>query len=84
VPVEVKPQWLRYAYDQLQEMPHVERVSLRMGQCKDGPVITESGNVLFDVHFSQITSADEQALQSLSGVVCTGIFSGFEYERISD
>ncbi len=84
VPVEVKPVWLRYAYDQLQEMLHVQQVNLRMGQCKDGPVITESGNVLFDVHFSQITAEDEQALQSLPGVVCTGIFSGWEYQRISD
>jgi ribose 5-phosphate isomerase A len=84
VPVEVKPQWLRSAYDQLQAMAHVTKVSLRMGQAKDGPVITESGNVLFDVILSQITVDDELALQSLPGVVCTGIFSGFEYDRISD
>lgn len=84
VPIEVKPQWLRYAYDKLQEMPDVQQINLRMGQMKDGPVITESGNVLFDVHFSQITAADERALEALPGVVCTGIFSGFEYQRISD
>lgn len=83
VPVEVRPQWLRYAYEQLQSLDHVEQVSLRMGQAKDGPVITECGNVLFDVKLSQISAADELALQSLPGVVCTGIFSGFEFERIS-
>jgi ribose 5-phosphate isomerase A len=84
VPVEVKPQWLRHAYDRLQDMANVAQVNLRMGQAKDGPVITEAGNVLFDVHFNQISAEDERAIDLLPGVVCTGIFSGFEYQRISD
>ena len=84
VPVEVKPQWIRYAYQRLCSMDHVAQVQLRMAQAKDGPVITESGNVLFDVHFTEIGQQDERHLESISGVVCTGIFSGFEFQRISD
>lgn len=84
VPVEVKPQWLRLAYDLLHQMGSVREVSLRMGQAKDGPVITESGNVLLDVWLNQISTEDEISLSSMPGVVCTGIFSGFDYQRISD
>lgn len=84
VPVEVKPQWVRLAYDRLHQMPHVEQVALRMGLAKDGPVVTESGNLLLDVKLNQITSEDEQALNSIPGVVCIGVFSGFDFERIAD
>ncbi|MFO0939425.1 MAG: ribose 5-phosphate isomerase A [Pirellulales bacterium] len=84
VPIEVKPQWLRLAYDLLHQMDSVREVGLRMGQAKDGPVITESGNVLLDAWFNQINSEDEIALNSIPGVVCTGIFSGFAFQRISD
>lgn len=84
VPVEVKPQWLRLAYDMLNQIVNVQEVVLRMAQAKDGPVITESGNVLFDVKFSQISADDELNLNALPGVVCTGIFSGFAYQRIAD
>lgn len=84
VPVEVKPQWLRLAYDLLREIDSVREVCLRMGQAKDGPVITESGNVLLDVWLDQISVQDEVTLNSIPGVICTGIFSGFTYQRISD
>lgn len=84
VPVEVKPQWMRSAYQAICKLPHVVEVTMRMGQAKDGPVITESGNVLFDVRLSEISQYDELALQAISGVVCIGVFSGYSYQRISD
>jgi ribose 5-phosphate isomerase A len=84
VPVEVEPAWVRSAYDRLNEMDHVSGVTLRMGIAKDGPVITESGRVLLDVTMKQIDDSDEHLLLSTPGVCCTGIFSGFDFERISD
>jgi ribose 5-phosphate isomerase A len=65
-------------------MDHVSGVTLRMGIAKDGPVITESGRVLLDVTMKQIDDSDEDFLLSMPGVCCTGIFSGFDFERISD
>jgi ribose 5-phosphate isomerase A len=84
VPVEVKPQWLRYAYQYLQAMDRVSSVEMRSGSGKDGPVITEAGNVLLDVKMDEITAEDVHELDSIPGVVCTGIFSGYSYERIAD
>jgi ribose 5-phosphate isomerase A len=84
VPVEVRPQWLRYAFQYLNTMKHVSNVEMRVGSGKDGPIITEAGNVLLDVKMDQITAEDVRELDSIAGVVCTGVFSGFVYERIAD
>ncbi len=84
VPVEVEPKWVRSAYNRISQLAHVSKVALRMGMAKDGPVITESGRLLLDVTMMQIDDADEELLLSVPGVCCTGIFSGFEIERISE
>lgn len=84
VPVEIEPKWLRSAFVCIQEMNHVTSAELRMGVAKDGPVITEFGRVIVDVKMSEISDADEQHLLSLPGVCCTGIFSGFDFERIAE
>jgi ribose 5-phosphate isomerase A len=84
VPVEVEPTWLRSAFANLSALDHASSVELRMGVAKDGPVITESGRVLLDVSMAQIDDADEERILSVPGVCCTGIFSGFRFERISE
>lgn len=84
VPVEVEPAWVQSVYVHLNQLDHVSNVRLRMGVAKDGPVITESGRLLLDVTMSQIDEADEELLLSISGLCCTGIFSGFDFERISE
>jgi ribose 5-phosphate isomerase A len=83
VPVEVEPAWVRTAFDALSKLNHVSKVNLRMGIAKDGPVFTESGRLLLDVTMTQIDVSDEQLLLAVPGVCCTGIFSNFEFERIS-
>lgn len=75
VPVEVIPQALRVAQEQLEIMggkPH-----LRMAEQKDGPVITDNGNFVVDVQFESIQQPDklELGLNSIPGVVENGIFS---------
>jgi ribose 5-phosphate isomerase A len=82
VPVEVEPAWLRSAYARLSQLEHVSKVTLRMGVAKDGPVITESGRVMLDVAMTLIDETDEDLLLSVPGVCCTGIFSGFDFERV--
>ena len=82
VPVEVDPQWVRRVFDDISQMPSVAEVTLRMAVSKDGPVITEKGNLLLDVRMNKIEDSDEAELMKMPGVYETGIFSGFEFERI--
>ncbi|HSF52689.1 MAG TPA: ribose 5-phosphate isomerase A, partial [Algoriphagus sp.] len=82
VPVEVDPRWVRKVYGDIAKMPNVSEVNLRMAVNKDGPVITEKGNVLLDVRMNKIEDRDEAEFMRMPGVIETGIFSGFEFERI--
>lgn len=51
--------------------------SLRMGQMKDGPVITDNNNFVIDVQFQEIPKPEELeiALNSIPGVIENGIFA---------
>ncbi len=82
VPVEVDPPWVRSAYARLDGWSNIERVELRLGIAKDGPVITEMGGLILDVKFRQIAAEDEEFTTNVPGVRCTGIFSGFAFERL--
>lgn len=52
------------------------KVELRMGVKKDGPVITDQGNMLLDVKFEAITdpAAMEQRINNIPGVLENGLF----------
>jgi ribose 5-phosphate isomerase A len=82
VPVEVDPSWVVRAHEALGAFEHVAEVTLRLAGGKDGPVVTEGGNVLLDATFTTITADDEAALLATPGVLGTGIFSGFDFERL--
>ena len=74
IPIEV----LQYAY------PHVKRVleSLnlkvepRIGKGKMGPIITDNGNMLADVHAGRIEDPEslDERLRRVAGILETGIF----------
>ena len=74
IPIEV----LQYAY------PHVKRVleSLnlkvepRIGKGKIGPIITDNGNMLADVHAGRIEDPEslDERLRRVAGILETGIF----------
>ena len=51
---------------------------VRLAEKKDGPVISDQGNFIVDVHFDQIEdpAALETALNNIPGVVENGIFTG--------
>ena len=51
---------------------------VRLAEKKDGPVISDQGNFIVDVHFDQIEdpAALETALNNVPGVVENGIFTG--------
>lgn len=52
------------------------KVELRMGVKKDGPVITDQGNMVLDVKFEAITdpAAMEQRINNIPGVLENGLF----------
>lgn len=82
VPVEVIPQALRVVEEQIKNMGGAP--DLRMAQRKDGPVITDNGNLVVDIDFGLIEEPRqlEIKLNSIPGVVENGIFSGIADEVI--
>jgi ribose 5-phosphate isomerase A len=82
VPVEVFPTSLLYAEKELIALG-ARDVSLRMAKGKDGPVITENGNFILDAWFDSIESSLERDIKSITGVIESGLFIGYDVEIIS-
>jgi ribose 5-phosphate isomerase A len=74
VPVEVLPMAVRPVMRRLQGMGGVPEV--RMGVRKDGPVITDQGNMIIDVRFDRIDNPQEMeaVLNNIPGVLENGLF----------
>lgn len=58
------------------------RWSLRLAGGKDGPVVTECGNLVIDAWFDQIPHGLHAQLKALPGVIETGLFEGFSFEIV--
>jgi ribose 5-phosphate isomerase A len=82
VPVEVFPQALTYVGQALRELAP-NKIKLRMAEGKDGPVITENGNLIVDVWFDSIPDTTEVALKSITGVIESGLFIGYAVEIVN-
>lgn len=82
VPVEVFPTSLLYAEKELRALG-ARDISLRMAKGKDGPVITENGNFILDAWFDSIESSLERDIKSITGVIESGLFIGYDVEIIS-
>jgi ribose 5-phosphate isomerase A len=84
VPVEVVPEALMLVDDRLRALPGVSGVSVRpAGAGKDGPVLTEYGNLMLEVRFDEIPIGTEVALEAIPGVVACGIFEGDDPEILT-
>ncbi|HEY5267111.1 MAG TPA: ribose 5-phosphate isomerase A [Acidimicrobiales bacterium] len=83
VPVEVIPESLNLVRSQLLRSFPVQLMELRAAIAKDGPVITENGNLILDVIFTDIDVELDSRLNSLPGVIATGLFMGFNPTIIS-
>jgi ribose 5-phosphate isomerase A len=83
VPIEVIPEAIQLVQTRLQRLPNVKTITLRQAVAKDGPVITEQGNVIFDVKFSKIEPTLEGSLKSIAGVIETGLFMGFKPQLVT-
>lgn len=82
-PLEIEPLHVVSVIEKLKDMGF-DSVSIRTGGGKDGPVITESGNIIADVIFRQgFTDTIVKEINEIEGVFETGLFLGFDFERIS-
>lgn len=82
VPVEIFPDALIHADQALRSLSPVD-IKLRMAQGKDGPIITENGNLILDIWFDNIPDNLENAIKSITGVIESGLFMHYEVNIIS-
>lgn len=75
LPVEIIPESVTPVTKALTDMGG--EVAIRMGQLKDGPVITDNGNFILDVKFEKIENPIhmEKDLNAIPGVVENGLFT---------
>ena len=81
VPIEVFPMSLTYVESELIKLG-VNNLTLRPAKGKDGPVITENGNFILDAHFAQMYDELERDIKSITGVIESGLFMGYNPEII--
>ena len=76
IPVECNPKALNLVKEELYKMG-ANTIELRIALKKDGPVITENGNLILDVRFNNIDETLEKRLKNITGVIETGLFIGY-------
>ena len=79
VPIEVFPEALLHVEEKLLELGADELV-LRPAKGKDGPIITENGNLLIDARFYNINDDLEFNIKSITGVIDSGLFINYNVE----
>jgi len=74
VPIEVLPSARAYVERAIRDLGG--EPGLRMAVRKDGPVVSDDGNLIYDVRFAvdQDLRAADQAMHTIPGVVETGLF----------
>src|SRR6202012_5942930 len=77
VPIEVFPQALLHAEAELNKIDGLRELALRPAKGKDGPVITEAGNVILDAWFDNIPDDTELRITSITGVIESGFFFNY-------
>lgn len=82
IPVEVFPEALMHVEKMLRVL-NASEICLRMAQGKDGPVITENGNMILDVRFPEIAPFLESAIKAITGVIESGLFINYKVKVMS-
>ena len=82
IPVECYPGSLNYVKEELLILG-AKSVEIRKAEKKDGPIITESGNIILDARFDEISEHLEKDIKPITGVIESGLFIGYPVEVIS-
>jgi len=78
VPIEVFPPALLHVEAELEKLGAI--LNLRPAKGKDGPIITENGNLILDAHFKDIPADMELKIKSITGVIESGLFINYNVE----
>jgi ribose 5-phosphate isomerase A len=79
VPIEVFPSAILHAEDELRKLGAYSLL-LRPAKGKDGPVITENGNLILDARFNEIGDDLELKIKAITGVIESGLFINYKVE----
>ena len=82
IPVECTPKAINLVKEELYKLG-ASSIELRLALKKDGPVITENGNIILDAKFENIDETLERRLKNITGVIETGLFIGYNVEIIT-
>ena len=82
VPVECDFYAVNYVKELLMLLGAVN-IEIRRAVSKDGPVITESNNIILDAKFNDISECLEKDIKSITGVIESGLFIGYNVEIIN-
>lgn len=82
IPVEVFPAALHVAERGLAALGAME-IAMRMATGKDGPILTEHGNLILDVRFAETGGTLERDIKAITGVIDSGLFQGRDVEILS-
>ena len=83
IPVECTPKAINLVKEELYKLG-ASSIELRLALKKDGPVITENGNIILDAKFENIDETLERRLKNITGVIETGLFIGYNVEIITE
>jgi len=79
IPVECYSDSLNYVKEEL-IMLGAKQVEIRKAIAKDGPIFTENNNIILDAKFEQIEEHLEKDIKSITGVVESGLFIGYNVQ----
>lgn len=79
VPIECFPENINYIKKEIVKLGGKD-IELRRAVNKDGPEITENGNLILDVKFDIITDELEKQIKSITGVIESGLFINYKVE----
>ncbi|WP_461449408.1 ribose 5-phosphate isomerase A [Mucilaginibacter sp.] len=81
VPIEIFPPALLHVEEELKKLGTTELL-LRPAKGKDGPVITENGNLILDARFEEIGKSMERDISAITGVIESGLFINYDVEIV--
>jgi ribose 5-phosphate isomerase A len=79
IPIEVFPQALLHVEAELKKLG-ANSIVLRPAVGKDGPIISENNNLILDCRFNEIGDTMERDIKSITGVIESGLFIGYNLE----
>jgi len=82
VPIEVFPAAVLHVEESLKKLG-ANSIVLRPAKGKDGPIISENGNLILDARFDTIGDDMELKIKAITGVIESGLFIGYNVEILT-